>query len=220
MKKIYTLIALAFAAMSASADVVLTMGGEVCDPSKTVEVLAVEENYGDETEPYIMILNGQTDPQVKNTGSSAASFTVTVEADEKEYKEFKWCGISTQCQPLAGPSETRNGSLKAGESTNLVLDVEFGGYDDDYNPLWGPEYYKSVPAKVTIKSGSKTNVYNLNFVYDERSSCGVYPGGSEAGINTVLNTQDNSVRYDLQGRRTDNAAHGLFIKAGRKYIQK
>lgn len=217
MKKIYTLIALAFAAMSASADVVLTMGGEVCDPSKTVEVLAVEENYGDETDPYIMITNGQTDPQVKNTGSSAASFTVTVEAED--YKEFKWCGISTQCQPLAGPSETRNGSLKAGESTNLVLDVEFGGFDEDYNPLWGPDYYKSVPAKVTIKSGSKTNVYNLNFVYDERSSCGVYPGGTD-GINTVLNTQDNTVRYDLQGRRTDSTAAGLFIKGGRKYIQK
>lgn len=216
MKKIYTLIALAFAAMSASADVVLTMGGQVCDPSKTVEVLAVEENYGDETEPYIMIMNGQTDPQVKNTGSSAASFTVTVEAEE--YKEFKWCGISTQCQPLAGPSETRNGSLKAGESTNLVLDVEFGGYDDDYNPVWGPAYYKSVPAKVTIKSGSKTNVYNLNFVYDKRSSCGVYPEGT-VGISTVLRGEDNAVRYDLQGRRTSSTANGLFIQNGRKYIK-
>ena len=216
MKKIYTLIALAFAAMSASADVVLTMGGQVCDPSKTVEVLAVEENYGDETDPYIMIMNGQTDPQVKNTGTAAASFTVTVEAEE--YKEFKWCGISTQCQPLAGPSETRNGSLKAGESTNLVLDVEFGGYDDDYNPVWGPAYYKSVPAKVTIKSGSKTNVYNLNFVYDQRSSCGVYPGGAD-GINTVLRGEDNAVRYDLQGRRTSSTANGLFIQNGRKYIK-
>lgn len=217
MKKIYTLIALAFAAMSASADVVLTMGGQVCDPSKTVEVLAVEENYGDETDPYIMIQNGQTDPQVKNTGSSTASFTVTVEAEE--YKEFKWCGISTQCQPLAGPSETRSGSLKAGESTNLVLDVEFGGHDEDYNPLWGPDYYKSVPAKVTIKAGSKSTTYNLNFVYDERSSCGVYPGGVD-GINTVLRGEDNAVRYDLQGRRTESTANGLFIKGGRKFIQK
>lgn len=217
MKKIYTLIALAFAAMSASADVVLTLGGEVCDPSKTVEVLAVEENYGDETDPYIMIMNGQTDPQVKNTGTSAASFSVTVEAED--YKEFKWCGISTQCQPLAGPSETRNGNLKAGESTNLVLDVEFGGFDDDYNPVWGPAYYKSVPAKVTIKSGSKTNVYNLLFVYDERSSCGVFPGGAD-GIDTVLSTTTDAPRYDLQGRRTSSTAAGIFLKGGRKFIQK
>lgn len=217
MKKIYTLIALAFAAMSASADVVLTFGGKTVDPSQPLEVLAVEENYGDEAEPYIMIMNGQTDPQVKNTGTSAASFTVTVEAEE--YQEFKWCGISTQCQPLAGPSETRSGSLKAGESTNLVLDVEFGDHDEDYNMLWGPDYYKSVPATVTIKSGSKTNVYHLNFVYDERSSCGVFPGGNEAGVNTVLNTQDNAPRYDLQGRRTNSTAAGLFIKGGRKYIK-
>lgn len=217
MKKIYTLIALALAAMSASADVVLTMGGQVCDPSKTVEVLAIEENYGDETEPYIMIMNGQTDPQVKNTGSSAASFTVTVEAEE--YKEFKWCGISTQCQPLAGPSETRSGSLAAGASTNLVLDVEFGGFDEDYNPIWGPDYYKSVPAKVTIKSGSKTNVYNLNFVYDQRSSCGVYPEGY-VGLNTVLSASTEATRYDLQGRRTNSTANGIFIKGGRKVIIK
>lgn len=213
MKKFYSLIALAFAAMSASADVVLTMNGQECDPSKTVEVLAVEENYGDEAEPYVMIMNGQTDPQVKNTGSSTASFTVTVEAEE--WQEFKWCGISTQCLPLAGKTETRNGSLKAGESTNLVLDVEFGGHDEDYNPLWGPEYYKSVPATVTVKVGSKTTTYNLLFVYDERSSCGVYP----AGINTVLRGEDNAVRYDLQGRRTNSTAAGLFIQNGRKFIK-
>lgn len=219
MKKIYTLIALAFAAMSASADVVLTMGGQECDPSKTVEVLAVEENYGDETDPYIMIQNGQTDPKVKNTGTSAATFTVTVEVDKEVYKEFKWCGISTQCQPLTAPTETRNGSLAAGAETNLILDFEFGGHDEDYNPFWGPAYYKSVPAKVTIKAGSKSTTYNLNFVYDERSSCGVYPGGVD-GINTVLRGEDNAVRYDLQGRRTESTANGLFIKNGRKFIQK
>ena len=217
MKKIYTLIALAFAAMSASADVVLTFGGKTVDPTQPLEVLAVEENYGDETDPYIMIMNGQTDPQVKNTGSSEASFSVTVEAED--YKEFKWCGISTQCQPLAGPSETRNGSLKAGESTNLVLDVEFGGYDDDYNPVWGPDYYKSVPATVTIKSGSKTISYHLDFVYDQRSSCGVYPEGCD-GLNTVLSASTEATRYDLQGRRTNSTAAGLFIQKGRKYIQK
>lgn len=216
MKKIYTLITLALAAMSASADVVLTMGGEVCDPSKTVEVLAVEENYGDETDPWIMIENGQTDPQVKNTGTSAASFTVTVEAEE--WKEFKWCGISTQCKGLEGPSETRNGNLAAGASTNLVLDVEFGGHDEDYY-FWGPEYYKSVPAKVTIKAGSKTTSYNLLFVYDERSSCGIYPGGPD-GIDTVLSTTTEATRYDLQGRRTNSTANGLFIQNGRKYINK
>ncbi|MDO4210362.1 MAG: hypothetical protein Q4D23_01405 [Bacteroidales bacterium] len=216
MKKIYTLIALAFAAMSASADVVLTMGGQVCDPSKVVEVLAEEINYGDETDPYIMITNGQTDPKVYNNGTSAASFTVTVEAEE--WKEFKWCGISTQCKGLEGPSETRNGNLAAGASTNLVLDVEFGGFDDDFNPIWGPACYKSVPATVTIKAGSKSTTYQLNFVYDQRSSCGVYPEGYD-GINTVLSTQDNAPRYDLQGRRTDSTTSGLFIKGGRKYIK-
>lgn len=217
MKKIYTLIALAFAAMSASADVVLTFGGKEVNEELPLEVLAEEENFGDETDPYIMIECGAKDPQVKNNGSSAANFTVTVETDD--YKNFTWCGITDQCMPMPSSTESRSSSLKGGESTNLVLDAVFGGYDEDYNPIWGPAAYATYTAKVSITSGSKTHTYTLNFVYDQRSSCGVLPGG-EAGINTVLRGQDNAPRYDLQGRRTNSTANGLFIQNGRKYILK
>lgn len=216
MKKIYTLIALAFAAMSASADVVLTLGGEVCDPSKTVEVLAVEENYGDETDPWIQIGAGQTDPKLKNTSSSNASISVTVITDD--WKNFTWC-FPDQCMPLTAKETTKSHTLTAGEEKALTLDASFGGFDEDYNPIWGPDCYKSMSASVTIKEGSKSTTYNLDFVYDERSSCGVFPGGAD-GIDTVLSTTTDAPRYDLQGRRTNSTAHGIFLKGGRKFIQK
>lgn len=216
MKKIYTLIALAFAAMSASADVVLTFGGKEVNADQPLEVVAVEENFGDETEPYIMIECGQNDPKVKNTGNSSVSYSVTVTTDDWEH--FTWC-FPEQCMPLTAKETTKNHTLAAGEEKNLTLDPSFAQYDEDYNPLWGPNCYANYNAKVTITEGSKKTTYTLNFVYDQRSSCGVLPGG-EAGINTVLRGQDNAPRYDLQGRRTNSTANGLFIQNGRKYILK
>lgn len=202
MKKIYTLIALAFAAMSASADVVLTHEGNVVDPSQTLELLAEEENWGDEESPWYMIEAGH-DVDVLNNGTSSASVTITVEA--KEFKKFTWCGITTQCQPMSASTESRSTTLAAGESAPLRLDVSFGGGEDH-----GADFFGSYDATLTIKAGSKSTVYNLKYIYDERCT----------GINTVLAGHADDVRYDLQGRRTNSTAAGLFIKGGRKYIQK
>ena len=220
MKKIYSLIAFTLAAMSASAQVVLTFGGKTVDPSQPLEVLATETNYGDETDPIIMVECGKTDPCVKNTGSKAATFSITVTTDE--WKDFTWCGpetLTNLCQPMSSSTETRSGTLPAGKEVKLVLDAEFGGFDEDYNMVWGPDYYATLPVVITITEGSKNTDYHVNFVYDQRSSCGVYPDGYE-GIDTVLSTLTDAPRYDLQGRRTDSTAAGLFIQGGRKFLQK
>lgn len=220
MKKFYTLIALAFAAMSASADVVLTVHGSTIDPSETIEIIAEETNYGDETDPYIMIECGADEPKVTNTGSSAANFSVTV--DTQDWKHFTWCGISTQCQPMTSSSETRSGVVDAGKSLNLVLDAVFGGYDDDYNPIWGTKYYGTYTATITITEGSKKTAYTINYVYDQRSSCGVYPeGDGPNAITTLTGNTSTTPAYDLLGRSASQRSTGnLYIQGGRKFIQK
>lgn len=228
MKKIYSLIALAFAAMSASADVVLTMGGQECDPSKTVEVYAEVENWGDEETPYYMIEGGMTDPYITNTGSANATVSATVTLDESTMFTpegmpiFTWC-FPDNCNPLKQKETTMTKKvdgtpivIKPGASLSLALHVDFSGADEEGNFIYGPTLYASYSATVTIKEGSKSKTYTVKFIYDE--SCDE-KAGLAAGINTVLRGEDNAVRYDLQGRRTNNTAAGLFIQNGRKFIK-
>lgn len=200
MKKLYSLILMALVAVSANAQVVLTYKGETVDPSKTLSVEAEVENYGDETDPFYVVECGVNEPKVANLGSSSADFTVIVDAGDN-YTHFSWCGITTSCAPLKAATETREGSLGAGKSTNLVFDVR----DAEYG-----EFFK-YSTTVTIKEGSKTTVYNVDFVYAD----------GENGINNVTANTANSTIFDLTGRAVKNPMNGqIYIQNGRKYIQK
>lgn len=215
MKKIYSLILLAAAALSANAQVVLTYQGKVLENNSTTEIIAQQEtqvyDFDGEIYEFIELKNcGQSDPKLLNQGKSNASVSVTVEAPE-DWQHFTWCGpagMTNLCQPLKSATETRSGSLAAGKEAELVLDAEFGGYGE-----YGAEYYATRTAKVTLKSGSTTNVYTLKFVYDERSVT--------SGIQSVTNVATDSSITDLQGRRVAQPQAGqLYIKGGRKFIQK
>lgn len=215
MKKIYSLILLAAAALGANAQVVLTYQGKVLENNSTTEIIAQEETqeYTIEGEIYEFtnLTNyGTSDPKLLNQGKSNASVSVTVEAPE-DWQHFMWCGprgMTNLCQPLKSATETRSGSIAAGEEVELVLDAEFGEYGE-----YGAEYYATRTAKVTLKSGSTTNVYTLKFVYDERSVT--------SGIQSVTNAAPVGIITDLQGRRVAQPQAGsLYIQNGRKFIQK
>lgn len=197
MKKLYSLILMALVAVSANAQVVLTYKGETVDPSQALNVTADVEDYGDD---FIIVECGVQEPKVKNLGTSTANFTITVDAGEY-YPHFSWCGITTSCAPLKAATETREGSLGAGKSTDLVFDVR----DAEAG------VYFNYPTKVTIVEGSKTTVYNVNFVY----------AGEEDGITNILANTANSTIFDLTGRAVKNPMNGqIYIQNGRKFIQK
>ena len=125
MKKIFTLIC-ALTAVFATAqaqDVVFTYGGEVLEEGAEVTAQAVDwTEFGmgfmvDSNTPEVL--------EVKNTGASSTRVSVNVKVVEGDYAKIQWCGITTQCQKLTSPTETRSTTLAAGASTRLNLDTEF-----------------------------------------------------------------------------------------------
>ena len=199
MKKIYSLILLAVAALGANAQVVLTYNGETVDPSQTLEVPAEEiSEYYEEWDFWDQRVEcGSHEPKLLNQSSSAASITVTAAFDNLNVP-VQWC-FPEQCTYLANPTETRSGSL-AGKATKALL----------LEPAFTFGEYTNTKCKLTIKEGSKSTVYNINFVYSETS-----------GIQSVTNAAADGIITDLQGRRVAQPQAGqLYIKGGRKFIQK
>ena len=190
---------MAAAMFSANAQVVLTYNGETVDPSKTLEVPAEEINeYYAEWDFWDQRVEcGSHEPQLLNQGSSAASITVTVAFDNLNVP-IQWC-FPTECAYLKNPSESRSTSLAGKASKALLLEPAF---------TFGQ--YGTVKCKLTIKEGSKTSVYNVDYVYKQ----------SEGIQNITTGTANNAI-FDLSGRRVAQPQSGnLYIQNGRKFIQK
>lgn len=206
MKKIYTLMLLAAAALGANAQVVLVAGEDEVQLDPAVEYVSTAEveNWGSDDDPYWSI-KACEEINVKNLGSAAANFSVTVTTDDWEY--FTWCGISTQCQPMSAKTETRSGSIGAGKTLALSLDGSFVGMDEDYEPILldGPYY-----VTITVKEGDKTTDYKVKAVNPKST-----------GIVAIQNDALKQAKYDLTGRRVLNPTSGqIYIQGGKKYIQR
>lgn len=209
MKKLYTLAALAFAAMGANADVVLTIDGKVIDPAQTATVYARVNNWGDETDPFIIVDCGMDNPKLVNQGKTSANYSVTVET--KDYAHFQWC-FPDSCNPLTQATTTFSHTLAAGADHLLLLEPHVADIE-----CYGPDYYCSYEAKVTIKEGSKSTTYNLQFVYDE--SCDAKAGLSN-NVSSITADSKNAPIYDLTGRKVNNPVAGqLYIQGGRKMVK-
>lgn len=200
MKKIYSLILLAVAALGANAQVVLTYNGEIVDPTKTLEVHAEEiSEYYEEWDFWDQRVEcGTQDPRLLNQGSSAASVEVTA-AFENLNVGIQWC-FPSECTFLQKPTESRSGTLTAKESKSLFLEPAF---------TFGE--YTTTKCKLTVKEDKKSTTYNILYVYSQ-----------ESGIQSVTNTTaTTSIITDLQGRRVAQPQAGsLYIQNGRKFIQK
>ena len=152
MKKIFTLIC-ALTAVFATAqaqDVVFTYGGEVLEEGAEVTAQAV-----DWTEFEMGFLADSNTPkvlEVKNTGASSTRVSVNVKVVEGDYAKIQWCGITTQCQKLTSPTETRSTPLAAGASTRLNLDTE--SHD-------GENGVRSVRVTVTANGESVSMTFHM-----------------------------------------------------------
>lgn len=199
MKKIYSLLIMAAAMFSANAQVVLTYNGETVDPSKTLEVKAEEisEYYEDWDFWDNRVECGNKDPKLTNKGNSAASVNVTVTVENLDVK-MQWC-FPEQCTFLASTTESRAGSIPANTSKALLLE-----------PFFNYGEYATVKGSITIKEGSKSTTYKVNFIYEKSE-----------GIQNIATSTANNAIFDLSGRRVAQPQSGnLYIQNGRKFIQK
>ncbi len=196
MKKIFTLIFLAAGFMTqAAAQIEFVRDGEViADGAETTfyaEIIELAPGYN-------LIDCAPSEPLIRNTGTTEAVITVTVSKTKPETDQLTWCGITTQCMPIQGESETRTTKLQPGASTPLALHADFTEGE-----------YASYRAEVTVSGlgvGSQT-IY-INFIYAD-----------PAGINGVENANNvqlkgNVLSYDLTSAQTLSvyAADGRLVK--------
>lgn len=206
MKKIYTLMLLAAAALGANAQVVLVAGEDEVQLDPAVEYVSTAEveNWGSDDDPYWNI-KAVEEVNVKNLGSATVNFSVTVTTDD--WQNFTWCGLSDTCKPMSAKTETRTTSIEAGQTLSLALDASFTDFDEDYEPILldGPYY-----VTITVKEGDKTTDYKVKAVNPKST-----------GIVAIQNDALKQAKYDLTGRRVLNPQSGqIYIQGGKKYIQR
>lgn len=227
MKKLYTLAALAFAAMGANADVVLTYEGKTVDPSQTVVIRAIvdELDFGDGDVIY-MITAGAEDPMLVNTSASSVSATLTAEVDGTGIVG-QWC-FPDNCFPFGNETKmVKTYTFKGNEEKHLALDASF---PNDWNTGHGADYYTSGTAKLTISADGKTTIYNLKFVYDETAKWTHTDATTNqkteienpdaTNVSTITANSKNAPIYDLTGRVVTNPVAGqLYIQGGKKVVK-
>ncbi len=200
MKKLYAFILAAMAAVSASAQIVVLNEGTVCKPGETIVVKAEEVrlDFGEDVY-YYLVECGTKQPVLKNEGDAKANVKVTIKS--ADWQKLQWCGITGNCMMMGSDTEVRQGSIAAGAETPLQVDGLFE---------YGPEYYGTYNADVTIESNGKSDTYKLQLVYD--ASCA-------AGINEVVADKTHKPIYDISGRRVNRTNPGqIYIQDGKKFI--
>lgn len=202
MKKLYSLVILAAAALSANAQVVLTVNGETCDPSETVEIIAEEivVDYPEWGFTDERVECGTEEPALLNEGSADAEVTLTTHFEDLSTCGFQWC-FPQECTMVKNTEESRTGIVEAGKSKPITLE-----------PVFNFGQHATTIVVLDVKEGSKTTTYKLRYVYDERSAAGIKDVTSATGAKAI---------YDLSGRRANKLVSGsLYIQDGRKFIQK
>lgn len=227
MKKIYSLIFLAAAALGAQAQIVLQYQGKTVEPGSTLEIRAYEnvidaqEYYdamgmGDYYEgPEVKIENvGAADPKLVNTSNAPVEVTATVTVED--FSEFQWC-FPDQCKPLEAEVTTNSAMLSANAQALLALDTHYTYME-----------YVETPRVATLKLqyAGKTDTYTLHYLYSESEDPheSVYKNVDGKwipvdGIQGVKAEAAPVVRYDLTGRRIQAPQPGqLYIENGKKHV--
>ena len=196
MKKIFTLIC-ALTAVFATAqaqDVVFTYGGEVLEEGAEVTAQAVDwTEFGmgfmvDSNTPEVL--------EVKNTGASSTRVSVNVKVVEGDYAKIQWCGITTQCQKLTSPTETRSTTLAAGASTRLNLDTEF--HEGEYG-------VRSVLVTATANGESVSMTFHMENKAPESGNVNVeeLAGKYMGELYIALGTPITDTSVPMEGQMVD-----------------
>ncbi len=156
MKKIFTLLFAAMALFTAKAQVNITFNGQTVNNGDVLELQPTLLDLGG----GYTILEWPFDPTFTNAGSSATNLNVVVTKDYTDGPGLNWCGITTDCMPISGSSETRTTTLQPGGMTTLHL-----------YPLIEPTESVDCTASVQVMAGLNVLSFKVHFVY--QSTAGI-----------------------------------------------
>ena len=154
---------------------------------------------------------------IKTDESGAFSGTVTLKSGESipeldadwtvgAQVNVQWCAINGQCDFIAvGQSKTKTGSLTGGKDTDMELEIS-GMYGGDQDPET-----LGIKAECDFECTFGGKDYTLTLFVDH----------DPAGVNDITFDANAPIEYyDLQGRRVNNPANGLYImRQGNKVVK-
>lgn len=214
MKNFLLLSTIAFAAVSASAQITVTAEGQLVANGGTVNSKHLKVGH-DQQEVFGTIVNTTTfqlDPEVMVAASPAGSYVIKVTNNTTDNYEGMPGPQICWPQNCVGVNRGQTFETKPGELTptpqSIQLDSTEGyvtDWDLDQGAYW-PEVEFTLSCKVEIvpeNSSSSVFTFNVNMTYDPEILAGV-------GDITVDN-EAPVVYYDLTGRQVFNPAKGQIV---------
>ncbi|MBD5325500.1 MAG: T9SS type A sorting domain-containing protein [Bacteroides sp.] len=186
MKKIFTSLLMLGAMFAASAQnfTVGSIDGPVANGATITVGYVVDPLFGEYS----------WDPELTIKANKAGSYTISATASVSGVVQF--CGFTGNCGILR-PSESRTGSIGAGQEVPMQLDIM---YQESL-------LEKPVSMDVTVTDGSETVSFTVNFVNTEHA------GISDVAVNSVafrvsgrtlsysLENPANFTLYNISGRQ-------------------
>ena len=197
MKKIFTLIAAAVAALSMNAADITVYFGDTPVQDGDTYTIGYEVNdtgYG--------VIEWIQDSHLFVDGAAGTDITMEMHADA----QLQVCSFDGMCQ--MGKDVTKVGKLSGGKES---IQVELIKYTPDLTP---PADMETITANFTFTSGS--TVIN----------CTVVMTNEEAGISNIsADTEADGPVYNLQGIMVAKSINndlpaGLYISKGKKFLKK
>ena len=178
MKKIFTLLCCAVMAFTASAQIEILKADKktVMNNGETIE-FSVESV---ELFPGYSVLEAKPQaPYFVNKSNKEVEISVLVTKEDPNNKNLSWC-MSGACSPITGPALTKTAKIAAGDTLGLDLHAE--------NFIVGE--YKTVSARVNVKTGVFSQDLNIKFVYAD-------PTGIEAQNADKITVANKQLSYSF-----------------------
>lgn len=204
MKKIFTLAAVLLATSTSIAqNFNVTWFGEEVNNGETVTIKAIEEDFG------FILVEAKSNPTL-NTGllinnllGNNQDFMVSVrvtEASVTGYGLQLCCGGN--CMRIENGSVTKTFNSKDIINGNVSIPFQ-------YDATFQENIYGMVKTAITVKSGTQSLTFNVNFVYEEKSQeepsfdlnddNSVDVGDVTLLVSSILNGINNNDKFDLNG---------------------
>ena len=189
MKKIFTLSLLCLLSVAAAkAQLQITNGTEEVTNGSVLTFTATE------IPEFKLVECSPNDPVITNVSGEKGTLKVTVKKNSL-FDSFDWCGITTQCEPMTGGTETRTADLADGDYRGLALHANFelGSY-------------ATYSATVTVYFNDKPfSTFMVQYVYADPSGIEQVSADGKSSVRLA----GNALRYAFD----DNAQRTLDVYA-------
>ena len=208
MKKFYMFLVAGLTALGVNAQALqFYVGGKEVEAGSRIDITSYLE--GQKIDPKLEIKaeqGGFVNATVTNVSAECTPAFDEVEWLYGAKLVLQWCAFGDNCKLIGvGESLTKSATLEPGKLTDMVVDYGFEvGYEQDFSEVT----YK---GECTVKCAFGGKEYELTLYVDNDNS----------GVNDIaLDSNAPVVYYDLQGRRVENPAQGLYImRQGSKVVK-